>query len=306
MQREDFTFDSRDGHTKIHAVRWIPDGEVKYILQIIHGMAEYMERYEHMARWLCDRGVLVTGEDHLGHGATVPEGGTYGYFAPDDPATIVVRDVHRLKKMTQSLYPDVPYYMMGHSMGSFIIRNYMFKYGTGIKGAIVCGTATHPPIEVKMGMLLANIQKLFLGDKHVAMMLNNMSLGTSSKTPYEERFEWLCCDRDVINRYIEDPLCGFCFTVNGFRTLFTLLDRQNKMKNLEKMPKELPVMIIAGSEDPVGNCGKGEIYVKNQYEKLGMKDVFFKLYDGLKHEIFNEKEKEMVFEDIYSWITKER
>lgn len=305
MRREDFTFDSRDGGTKIHAVRWIPDGEIKYILQIIHGMAEYMERYEHMAKWFTERGVLVTGEDHLGHGATVPEGGTYGYFAANDPATVVVRDVHRLKKMTESEYPGVPYIMMGHSMGSFIIRNYMFRYGTGIKGAIVCGTATHPPFEVKMGMLLANIQKFFMGDKHVAMMLNDMSLGTKPGTPYEERFDWLSCDEEVIKKYVEDPLCGFCFTVNGFRTLFALLDRQNQMKNLEKMPKDLPVMIIAGSEDPVGNCGKGVTKVYDSYRKLGMKNVFFKLYEGLKHEIFNEKEKETVFEDIYNWMIKQ-
>ena len=128
MKNEEFYFDSRDNISKIHAVRWTPEsGNVVAIVQIVHGMAEYVERYEEFAQFLTERNIVVTGEDHLGHGKSVPEGGIQGYFCEQDPATVVVRDVHRLKKMTQELYPGVPYFILGHSMGSFILRNYMCR-----------------------------------------------------------------------------------------------------------------------------------------------------------------------------------
>ena len=141
MIKEEFYFDSRDGESRIHAVRYTPDdGNVKGIVQVVHGMAEYVERYENLAEFLTARGILVTGEDHLGHGKSVAEGGTYGYFCEQDPATVVVRDVHRLKKITEESYPEVPYVILGHSMGSFITRNYLCRYGKGVDGAVIVGT----------------------------------------------------------------------------------------------------------------------------------------------------------------------
>lgn len=141
MIKEEFYFDSRDGENRIHAVRYTPDdGNVRGIVQIVHGMAEYVERYENLAEFLTKRGILVTGEDHLGHGKSVSEGGSFGYFCEQDPATVVVRDVHRLKKITEEQYPQVPYIILGHSMGSFIARNYLCRYGSGIDGAVIVGT----------------------------------------------------------------------------------------------------------------------------------------------------------------------
>ena len=144
MKKEEIFFLSRDGKTKIHAVKWIPEGKPICILQIVHGMAEYIERYERLASVLTRQGILVTGEDHLGHGKSVGENGIYGYFCAHDPATVVVRDVHRLKKIVQEQYPGVPYLLLGHSMGSFILRNYLSRYGSGIDGAIVMGTGMQP------------------------------------------------------------------------------------------------------------------------------------------------------------------
>ena len=144
MIKEEFYFDSRDGENRIHAVRYTPDdGNVRGIVQIVHGMAEYVERYEELAKYLTDRGILVTGEDHLGHGKSVSEGGTFGYFCEQDPATVVVRDVHRLKKITEEQYPQVPYIILGHSMGSFITRDFAAKYGEELAGITICGTAGH-------------------------------------------------------------------------------------------------------------------------------------------------------------------
>lgn len=304
VKKEEFTFDSRDGKSKIHAVRWVPDQRVVCIVQIIHGMAEYIERYEELAQYLGEKGILVTGDDHLGHGKSVAKGGTYGYFCEQDPATVVVRDVHRLKKMTQEEYPGIPYVILGHSMGSFILRNYLFRYGTGIQGAIVCGTGSQPKALVKISKMIAALQGVFLGQKHVAKMIDKLAFGSYNKKIPDAKtpVDWLCTKESVVNAYVEDELCGFTFTVNGFKTLFTLLDRLNKEENLKAMPQDLPVHFIAGDMDPVGNYGEGVKKAYEDFQKAGMERISLKLYAGDRHELLNEKDKNQVFEDIYPWI----
>ena len=304
VKKEEFTFDSRDGQSRIHAVRWIPEGKVICILQIIHGMAEYVERYEEMAQYFAQKGILVTGDDHLGHGKTVTEEGTYGYFCDRDPATVVVRDVHRLKKMTQEDYPGIPYVILGHSMGSFILRNYLFRYGTGIQGAIICGTGSQPPALIKFCKALAGIQGAVLGQKHVAKMLDKMAFGNYNRKITEQKtgFDWLCRDEKVVDAYIRDPLCGFTFTVNGFKTLFTLIDRLNRSENLQNMPKELPVYFIAGDKDPVGNYGEGVKKAYESFKNAGMERITLKLYPEDRHEILNELDKYQIYEALYPWI----
>lgn len=304
VKKEEFTFDSRDGETKLHAIRWVPEGKSVCILQIVHGMAEYMERYEELARFLGEKGILVTGDDHLGHGKSVPEDGIYGYFCEQDPATVVVRDVHRLKKITQEDYPGVPYVILGHSMGSFILRNYLFRYGTGIEGAIICGTGSKPQALVKVSQALAAIQGAFLGDAHVAKLIDKLAFGAynkkipDSKTP----FDWLCGDEKIVDAYVKDELCGFTFTVNGFKTLFQLLNRLNQRSNLAKMPKELPVYFIAGDMDPVGDYGEGVKKAYKDFTEAGMEKVSIKLYPGGRHELLNETNKMQVYGEIYTWI----
>lgn len=305
IRKEEFEFDSRDGKTRLHAVRWIPEGKVICILQIVHGMAEYVERYEEFARYMAEKGVLVTGEDHLGHGKSVPQGGTYGYFCKQDPATVVVRDVHRLKKMTQEEYPGVPYVILGHSMGSFIFRNYLSRYGTGIQGAIICGTGSMPAPVILSAKAVAKIQKLFVGEKHVSKLLDSLAFGSYNKRikQHETAFDWLAGNKPVVETYMKDPLCGFVFTVNGFETLFELINRAQKPENMRKIPKELPVFLIAGEEDPVGDYGAGvERVYKSYKEELGIKNVKIKLYAGDRHEILNESDKEQIYEDIYPWL----
>lgn len=304
VKKEEFTFDSRDGKTKLHGVRWVPEGKVVCILQIIHGMAEYIERYEEVAQYLGEKGILVTGDDHLGHGKSVTGGGTYGYFCEQDPATVVVRDVHRLKKMTQEEYPGVPYVILGHSMGSFILRNYLIRYGTGIQGAIVCGTGSQPKALVKVSRALAGVQRLFLGQKHVAKMIDRIAFGSYNKKIPEAKtsVDWLCTRESVVDAYVKDPLCGFTFTVNGFQTLFTLIDRLNKEENLREMPKELPVFFIAGDMDPVGNYGEGVKKAYEDFKKAGMKRLSMKLYPGDRHELLNEEDRFTVYEELYPWI----
>lgn len=309
MVKEEFYYDSRDGISKLHAVRYTPDADerVRGVVQIVHGMAEYVERYEEFAEYLTQRGFVVTGEDHMGHGKSVGKDGTFGYFCEQDSATVLVRDTHRLKKATQSLYPDVPYVVMGHSMGSFIARNYMFRYGTGFSGAVIMGTGMQPKNILSMSKAIAGMQKLFLGSKHVSEMINKLAFGVyNNEIDHPETpFDWLSRDRDRVAQYIADPLCGFTFTVNGFATLFELISRLHQTENLERIPKELPVLFVSGTADPVGDYGRGVRKAYDSLQAVGLKNMQIKMYEGARHELLNETNRSEVAQDICSWIERE-
>lgn len=305
IKREELTFDSRDGQTKVHAVKWIPDGEKPVcILQIIHGMAEHIDRYEEFASFLADKGILVVGDDHLGHGKTAGDHGTYGYFCKDDPATVLVRDEHRLKKTIQEQYKGIPYLILGHSMGSFIARNYLIRYGTGIDGAIIMSTGMQPKSTLLAAKAVTSVMKLFLGGKHVSKMVDKMAFGSYNKRIDNPKtdFDWLSVNPVNVENYIEDPLCGFVFTLNGFSTLFELILRLHDRRQLEKMPKALPVLFVAGDADPVGNYGKAVEEVYQSFKQIGMQNVSMKLYQNGRHEILNEDNRQDIYEDIYRFL----
>lgn len=285
----------------------MPDSEnVAGIVQIVHGMAEYVERYEELAAYLTDRNFVVTGEDHLGHGKSVPEGGQQGYFCEQDPATVVVRDVHRLKKMTQELYPGVPYFILGHSMGSFITRNYICRYGTGIDGALILGTGMQSAGLLLASKTVAAIEGAFRGQRHVSRMMDKAAFGAYNRRIAEKRtdYDWLSRDAERVDAYIADPDCGFVFTVNGFKTLFELISRAKKPENLRKIPAELPIFMASGAEDPVGNYGKGVEKAYRSLQGVGVRDLTLKLYPEDRHELMNEPDREQVMADIAEWLTK--
>ena len=280
MIKEEFYFDSRDGESRIHAVRYTPDdGNVKGIVQVVHGMAEYVERYENLAEFLTARGILVTGEDHLGHGKSVAEGGTYGYFCEQDP--------------------EVPYVILGHSMGSFITRNYLCRYGKGVDGAVIVGTGMQSGGLILCSKAMAGIQKLFCGSKHISRFIDKAAFGG-----YNKRIDAPRTSSDWLS-YIADELCGFTFTVNGFQTLFELIRRLQKQENLEKVPQNLPILMVSGAEDPVGNYGKGVRKACDSLKKAGVKNITVKLYENDRHELLNEEDGEQAMEDIYQWIRRE-
>lgn len=306
MVKEEFYYDSRDGKSKLHAVRYAPDDaeDIRCVVQIVHGMSEYAERYEEFAEFLTARGCVVTGEDHMGHGKSVGKTGKYGYFCEQDPATVLVRDVHRLKKTTQALYPNVPYVIMGHSMGSFIVRNYMFRYGTGVSAAIIMGTGMQPAVLLRLSKIIAFIQKIFCGPKHVSGLIDKLAFGSYNKQIENPRTpaDWLSRDAERVDRYVVDPMCGFVFTVNGFATLFELISRLHKRENLERIPKALPVFMLSGDADPVGDYGRG---VQKAYESLkdvGIENITLKMYDGGRHELLNETNRAEVMNDVFRWI----
>lgn len=307
MKKEEFYFQSRDGESKIHAVRWMPEeNKPSFIVQIVHGMAEYVERYEEFAKFLTDQNVLVTGEDHLGHGGTIDENQIPGYFCKQDPATVVVRDTHRLKKMTQEKYPEIPYIIVGHSMGSFIVRNYICRYGSGIDGAVLMGTGGQSEFLLGFSKMLTKLQSKIFGDKHISNFIDQCAFGKYNQgiEPLRTDMDWLTKEENFVDMYKNDPLCGFKFTVNGFYTLFELIHRAQSKKNLQNIPKELPVLLVSGNADPVGNYGKTVELFYHTLKDIGLANVDLKLYENDRHELLNETDRQSVMEYLWDWFQK--
>ncbi len=306
ITKQEIYYDSRDNISKIHAVIWVPEKEIQAALILVHGMAEYIERYDEFAVFMAERGILVAGNNHLGHGKSIGETGIEGYFCKQDAATVLIRDVHRLKKTIQKDYPSIPYIIMGHSMGSFVARNYLFRYGTGVEGAVIVGTGMTGKTLLTFSKILAKIQAFFLGGKHKAKMLNKLAFGGYNKRIEQPEclFDWISANKDNVKAYVEDPLCGFLFTVNGFQTLFELIYRLHNKKNLQNMPKELPVLLLSGGEDPVGDYGKGVRLTEQSLKNADIKDITVSIYKKARHEILNEKNRAEVYEEVYNWIVK--
>ncbi len=307
VRKEELTYKSRDRQTMIHAIKWIPEGQPIALLQIIHGMQEYIDRYDEFARFLAEKGILVMGNDHLGHGKSIGEHGTFGYFCRDDAATVLVRDAHRLKKMVQEEYPGVPVFILGHSFGSFVAREYIARYGTGIQGAIIQGTAYMPTSTVNSLAKVVGFEQLVLGTKTRSTMINNMAFkGYLKKIPNPRtKFDWLSHNEESVDKYIANPLNNFVFTLNGFATMAELIKRVQDEGKMEDIPKNLPILITAGKEDPVGNYGEGPEKLYNIYKnQLGIQNVELKLYDGMRHELQQEIGREQVYNDQYNWLKK--
>jgi alpha-beta hydrolase superfamily lysophospholipase len=307
VRKEELTYKSRDRQTMIHAIKWIPEGRPIAILQIIHGMQEFIDRYDEFARFLAEKGILVMGNDHLGHGGSVSANGTLGFFCKDDPATVLVRDAHRLKKMVQEENPGIPIFILGHSFGSFAAREYIARYGTGIQGAIIQGTAYMPTSTVNSLAKVVGFEQLVLGTKTRSTMINNMAFkGYLKKIPNPRtKFDWLSHNEESVDKYIANPLNNFVFTLNGFATMAELIKRVQDEGKMEDIPKNLPILITAGKEDPVGNYGEGPEKLYNIYKnQLGIQNVELKLYDGMRHELQQEIGREQVYNDQYNWLKK--
>ena len=306
MNKQEFNFPSSDGITTIRGVVYIPDGDIKAILQISHGMVEFIDRYDDFAKYLTDKGILVTGNDHLGHGGSVTSEDNWGYFHEDEGYKKVLEDLYTVTKITKEKYPNKPYFLLGHSMGSFYARRYLFTYGEELDGAIIMGTAWQEKITVKTGKLLCKLIGLFKGSKYRSKFINNMALG-----PYNKKWEpsithndWLTKDEKIVEWYSNEPKCSFIFTLNGFYNLFSVLDDVCDKNNIAKVRKDLPVLFMAGQDDPVGNFGKGVKKTYDTFKEVGIKDVSIKLYPNDRHEILNETDKDIIYEDLYSFINK--
>ena len=299
------TFLSKDGKSTIHYYVWEPAGEPVAILQITHGMAEHMLRYEPFAEYLNSFGILVCGHDHIGHGrSAAPE--DWGYFGERDGWKIFVQDVEQLHQIMKVQYMDIPYFIMGHSMGSFVARAWLAMYGTGVDGAIIMGTAGANPALGVAKFLVKTIRNS-KGSRHISKLITNLAFGAYNKRikPSRTPYDWLTRDGEIVDKYNADPACGFTFTAAGYADLFNLIGYISTENWYKLVPKSLPILLVAGAEDPVGSYGAGPAEVAEGLENAGCKDVSLILYEGMRHEILNEFGKEAVYEDLKRFILGE-
>lgn len=298
--KQEFWFDSKSCCDRLHGVRWVPEGEIRAVMQVVHGMAEHVERYDGLGAFLAERGVLVVGHSHLGHGRSAKNADGLGYFAEPDGNACVIADIHELRLETQKAYPDVPYFMLGHSMGSFLVRQYLGLHSPGLAGAVIMGTADMPGAVLKSAMGLCTVLAKVKGWRHRSKFVDGLVTGGYEK---QMGMGWLSVNEDNWVARKQDPYCGYCFTLNGFYNLFRGLDRANSREHAGRVPKDIPLLFCAGAEDPVGSNGKGVEAVYRRYLKHGAKATL-KLYAGDRHEILHEDDRETVYEDIYHWMMK--
>ncbi|MBQ6582846.1 MAG: alpha/beta fold hydrolase, partial [Mogibacterium sp.] len=298
---------SADGRTQIHAIRWMPEGEPKAILQIVHGMVEFIARYEEFAEYLNGHGYIVCGEDHLGHGESVATEKDYGYFGKNGN-DLVITDIHRLRQIMQEHFPDVPYLMLGHSMGSFLLRQYLTEgdppYAEGLQGTIVMGTGWQPTPVLKFGRLVSRVKGRLSGGHSKSRFIDTASFGSNLKRIDKPRTksDWLTKDEEIVDRYEAEPWCQFSFTVNGYYNMFKGIEKAQDKKRMAKLPQDLPMLLVSGAEDPVGNYGEGVRKTYIVYQDYSPCTVDIKLYDDDRHEILNETDREDVYRDLLEWM----
>ena len=300
--RTDFYYDSC-GIGQIHGCCWTPEGEPRAVLQIIHGIAEYVERYDDFANYLNSLGYLVVAEDHMGHGKSIGTEGTQGYFNGGWMAAM--EDSYRLLTETRQKYPQLPYVLFGHSMGSFLARTLLEVHpDSGIAAAVICGTGWQPALLLRSGLLMCKLICKKDGEKNPSPTLQNLVFGSYNQRVEHPRtpFDWLNRDKRAVDAYIADPLCGFVASGGLLRDMLGGIAFIQKKENLEKMNRELPVFFIAGGDDPVGNYGKGVRQAADAFEKAGMKHVSVRVYPLCRHEILNEINKQEIYEDIARWL----
>ena len=291
------------GTGQIHACAWLPEGEVRAVVQIVHGIAEFVERYEDFAKFLNQQGFLVVAEDHMGHGQSINNGGIQGYFHGGWFAA--VEDTVQLAADTMAQYPDVPYILFGHSMGSFMARTILCKYPElPLKAAILCGTGWQPTVALPALIRVVEGICQKTGETVPSEKLQNLVFGSYNRKVEHPRtsFDWICRDKKVVDAYIAHPLCGFTATCGLLRELMKGIYYIQKPRNLQNMRKDLPVFFIAGGDDPVGDYGKGVRQTVRAFQKAGLQDVSVRIYPLCRHEILNEINKEEIYEDVLQWI----
>lgn len=301
--KKELTYPSSDGVTLIHAITWIPTGTIKAILQISHGMVEFVDRYDRFATYLASHGIFVCGNDHLGHGQSVVGKERFGYFG-EDGNKHVIQDIHTLYEKVHAMHPDIPYFLLGHSMGSFLARQYITLYGQDLAGAIIMGTGYQNAATLKFARSVCKQISEQKGSMYRSPFLAKMVFGSNNKPfePARTPNDWLSRDTAIVDEYCSNPLNQFQFTTNAYDEMFKGI--QEADANIDKIPKYLPILLVSGQMDPVGNFGKGILKVYHQLLDTGIKNVECKLYENDRHEILNELNYKRVYQDIFHWLQK--
>ncbi len=303
IQLKEDKFVSADKKSDIYYTCWYDDSrKPKAVLQLVHGMAEYIARYDDFARYMVQNGYIVYGDDHLGHGRTAKATDSYGYIADKGGERKLVEDVHTLSLIAKQDNPGLPFILLGHSMGSFIARYFAALYPTEADGFIFMGTSGSNP-AAGAGIAMINVMKLFRGGHFRSKFIDKLGSGGYYKKIPEVRtaFDWLSVNEQNVEKYIADEECGFLFTISAYKDLMKLLQFVSTDEWYRSLSADVPVLLISGADDPVGQYSKGVQEVCDKLKNAGVKDLSIKLYDGLRHEILNEKENRTVYGDVLAW-----
>lgn len=307
VERVEHFIPSSDGTSQLRVSLWIPylpERSLKGVVQLVHGMEEHIDRYDAFATYLACNGFVVGGHDHVGHGKSVADVRDLGHVTLDHGDSVLVDDVDRVRRALFESFEGLPFFIFGHSMGSFVTRVYLSRYAEGVDGAILCGTGNQPYPLARSGNVLARTIGAVKGGRFKSRLIDNMGAGGFSKAIKDARtpLDWLSIDPAVVDAYIDDPLCGVMFTVGGYAALTGLVSQAVSPRVAARLPKELPLLFIAGAEDPVGENGEAVVRAAALYHKAGVRDVSLVPYPGMRHEILNEPGKKDVYEDVLAWI----
>ena len=311
MRTTTIMYTSRDGHSTIRALIWEADETAtqqhRGVVQIVHGMSEHVERYAEFAERLVKAGFTVCANDHVGHGKSARDENELGHMPLHGGEDVLVEDVHALRTAVLERVGGgsaVPYVIFGHSMGSFVTRVDLTRYAFGVNAAVVCGTGQQPVALTCAGIALTSLIARVRGERHRSGLVDSMGAGGFSRAIPDARtpVDWISTDRAVVDEYLADPACGQLFTVGAYHTLSSLARDAQRAKLTARIPKGLPMLFIAGDQDPVGDFGRGVERAAGQYLRVGLEDVEVKLYQGYRHEILNEPCKQQVCEDVLEWL----
>lgn len=304
MTKEEFDYLSADGKTKIHAVKWLPEEEPIAVLQIAHGVTEHILRYEEMAQYFTQRGFVVVGNDHLGHGTSIGKDAQPMYFGTTGSWNWVVKDLETCRKLVKKQYPGIPYIVLGFSLGSFAVRTWLIRRPGNVDAAILAGTGQTPPLSIGIAQRIAKNEAKKAGEEYATPMIDKLTFQTYNKkfAPNRTPCDWLCASETSLDAYMSDPLRGEAFSAGLFRELLSGMAFTGKLRNQKQMDKDMPILLISGEDDPVGDFSKGVRRTESSFKKAGMQDVEMRLYPKLRHDILHEDCREEIYAAIWQWI----
>lgn len=310
MNVSSFTFQSAfDDDVNIFVRKWVGKGteQTRVIVQIAHGMAEHIDRYDEFAKFLANNGFIVYGNDHRGHGRTMEKDEDFGFLAEKDGFHKAIEDMRKLTEIIEKENPGLPIILFGHSLGSFFVRRYIQIYSDKVAGVVLSGTGGDPGFARVLGSLLAQIERKKNGKKKPSPLLNSLVFGQYNKPfqPSKTDFDWLSSSEGAVEKYVNDPMCGGVCTAEFYMDLFTGLKVIHEKSNIEMIRKDLPIYIFSGDTDPVGGKkGRDVMKVYEVYKETNIENVTCKLYEGGRHEMLNEVNKDLVYTDILQWLIK--